>query len=47
LRRLREDSLVVLEDQRVTVMDVAGLSELADFEPGYLSRFSGNELLIG
>jgi len=47
LRRLREDNLVVLEDQRVTVMNIAGLSELADFEPGYLSRFSGSELLIG
>jgi CRP-like cAMP-binding protein len=47
LRRLREDNLVVLEDQRVTVMDIDGLSELADFEPGYLSRFSGNELLFG
>ena len=47
LRRLREDNLVVLEDQRVTIIDPAGLSELADFESGYLSRFSGSELLIG
>jgi CRP-like cAMP-binding protein len=47
LRRLREDNLVVLEDQRVTVKDLDGLSELADFDPGYLSRFSGNELLLG
>jgi len=47
LRRLREDNLVVIEDQRVTIRDLDGLSELADFEPGYLSRFSGNELLIG
>jgi CRP-like cAMP-binding protein len=47
LRRLREDDLVVLEDQRVTIKNIDGLSELADFEPGYLSRFSGNELLVG
>jgi CRP-like cAMP-binding protein len=47
LRRLREDNLVVLEDQRVTVRDFDGLAELADFEPGYLSRFSGTELLVG
>lgn len=47
LRRLREDNLVVLEDQRVTIRDLDGLSELADFDPGYLFRFSGTELLIG
>jgi CRP-like cAMP-binding protein len=47
LRRLREDNLVILEDQRVTITDIDGLSELADFEPSYLSRFSGNELLVG
>jgi CRP-like cAMP-binding protein len=47
LRRLREDNLVVLEDQRVTIKDIDGLSELADFDPGYLSRFSGSELLLG
>jgi CRP-like cAMP-binding protein len=47
LRRLREERLVVLEDQRVTVKDIEGLSELADFDPGYLSRFSGGELLGG
>lgn len=45
LRRLREDQLVVVEDQRVTIKDVDSLSELADFEPGYLSRFSGGDLL--
>jgi hypothetical protein len=38
---------VVLEDQRVTIKDIDGLSELADFDPGYLSRFSGSELLVG
>jgi len=47
LRRLREEHLVVLEDQRVTVKDIEGLSELADFDPGYLTRFSGGELLGG
>ena len=47
LRRLREDNLVVVEDQRVTVRDIDALSELADFEPSYLSRFTGSELLIG
>lgn len=47
LRRLREDQLVVIEDQRVTVKDVDSLSELADFEPSYLSKFSGSEFLVG
>jgi CRP-like cAMP-binding protein len=47
LRRLREDGLVVVEDQRVTIQDIDALSDLADFEPGYLSRFSGAELLSG
>jgi CRP-like cAMP-binding protein len=47
LRRLREDQLVVVDDQRVTVKDFDALSELADFEPGYLSRFPGGELLAG
>ena len=45
LRRLREDHLVVVEDQRVTVKDIESLSELADFDPGYLSRFPVGELL--
>jgi len=47
LRRLREDQLVVVEDQRVTVKDMDALAELADFEPSYLSRFPGGELLTG
>ena len=47
LRRLREDGLVVVEDQRVTIHDIDALSQLADFEPGYLSRFSAAELLAG
>jgi CRP-like cAMP-binding protein len=47
LRRLREDNLVVIEDQWVTIKDIDGLSELADFEATYLTRFSGSELLVG
>jgi CRP-like cAMP-binding protein len=47
LRRLREDNLVVVEDQRVTFHDIEALSELADFEPSYLSHFPGGELLAG
>jgi CRP-like cAMP-binding protein len=47
LRRLREDHLLIVEDQRVTIQDIDSLSELADFEPGYLSRFPGSELLAG
>jgi CRP-like cAMP-binding protein len=47
LRRLREDELVVVEDQRVTIRDIESLSELADFEPSYLSRSSSGELLAG
>jgi CRP-like cAMP-binding protein len=47
LRRLREDKLVVVEEQRVTIKDIEALSELADFEPSYLSRFSVRELLEG
>lgn len=47
LRRLREDHMVVVEDQRVTVMDIESLTDLADFDPSYLTRFSGNELLAG
>ncbi len=39
LRRLREDGLVKIEDQWVTVSDIDGLSTLADFERGYLGRF--------
>jgi hypothetical protein len=47
LRRLREDNFLVVEDQRVTIRDIEALSELADFDPGYLSRFPGGELLAG
>ncbi|HTZ34737.1 MAG TPA: Crp/Fnr family transcriptional regulator [Stellaceae bacterium] len=45
LRRLREENLVVIEDQRVTIKDVAALAELADFEPGYLRRFAIRQML--
>jgi CRP-like cAMP-binding protein len=45
LRRLREDNLVVVEDQRVTVRDFDALSELADFDAGYLSRMPNGELI--
>jgi CRP-like cAMP-binding protein len=47
LRRLREDNLVVFEEQRVTIKDIERLSELADFEPGYLHGFSAQKLLDG
>jgi CRP-like cAMP-binding protein len=45
LRRLREDNLVTIEDQRVTIKDIDALAELADFEPGYLRRFAIREML--
>jgi len=44
LRRLRDDELVAIEDQRVTIKDLQGLSELADFEPNYLRRNEVAEL---
>jgi len=47
LRRLRDDHLVSIEEQRVTIKDIEALAELADFDPGYLSRFSVAELLGG
>ena len=47
LKRLREDGLLSIEDQRVTIKDMEALSELADFDPGYLSRFSVGEMLDG
>ncbi len=39
LRRLREDGLVGIADQWVTISDIDALAELADFEQGYLGRF--------
>jgi CRP-like cAMP-binding protein len=45
LRQLREDNLVVIEEQRVTIKDHDALAELADFEPSYLCRFAAREML--
>ncbi len=39
LRQLRDDGLVVIKEQQITIPDVAALSALADFERTYLSRF--------
>jgi CRP-like cAMP-binding protein len=39
LRELRDDGLVAIEGQRVTIKDIDALSALADFEKTYLSRF--------
>jgi CRP-like cAMP-binding protein len=39
LRRLREDGLVGIADQWVTIYDIDALATLADFEQGYLGRF--------
>ena len=40
LRQLRDDGLVGIEDHRVVLKNIEGLTILADFEPTYLSRFS-------
>jgi CRP-like cAMP-binding protein len=45
LRQLREDGLAVLENQRVTIKNSRALGDLAEFDPSYLSRVSGIELL--
>ena len=39
LRQLREDGLVNVERQRVTILDAEALGALADFERTYLNRF--------
>jgi CRP-like cAMP-binding protein len=39
LRQLRDDGLVAIEEQRVTIKDIEALAVLADFEKTYLSRF--------
>ena len=44
MRRLRDEHLLRVEDQRVTIDNIEGLSELADFDPNYLYRFSVREL---
>jgi CRP-like cAMP-binding protein len=36
LQQLRDDDLIVLKDKRLTITDVAGLKEFADFDPNYL-----------
>jgi CRP-like cAMP-binding protein len=38
-RQLRDDGLVAVEEQRVTLKDIDALSALADFEKTYLTRF--------
>ena len=39
LRRLREDGLVAIAGQSVTIINIDALAALADFEQGYLGRF--------
>lgn len=45
LRQLRDDGFVGIEDQRVVIHDLEGLSALADFEHSYLGRFRMPEWL--
>ncbi|HEV2301894.1 MAG TPA: Crp/Fnr family transcriptional regulator [Stellaceae bacterium] len=45
LRQLRDDGLVAIEEQRVVIHDLEGLSALADFERSYLGRFRMPEWL--
>jgi len=44
LRQLREEGLVNIERQRVTILNLDGLATLADFERGYINRFRIAEL---
>lgn len=44
LRQLREEELVNVERQLVTVLNFEGLAALADFERNYISRFRFAEL---
>lgn len=39
LRQLREENLVTVDRQQVTIADPEGLASLADFERGYIDRF--------
>jgi len=39
LRQLRDDDLLAIEEQRVVIKDIDGLSALADFEKTYVSRY--------
>ena len=43
LRELREEGLVRVERQQVTITDLDGLTALADFQRTYLSRFRSAE----
>lgn len=47
LRQLRDDGLVTIEDQRVSITDINALAALADFENTYLSRFRLPAALAG
>ena len=44
LRQLREEGLVNIERQLVTILNLDGLATLADFERGYINRFRIAEL---
>jgi CRP-like cAMP-binding protein len=44
LRQLRDDGLISIEQQRVTINDIEALSLLADFEGTYLGPFSMHDL---
>jgi CRP-like cAMP-binding protein len=44
LRQLREEELVNVERQQVTILNLDGLAALADFERSYISRFRFAEL---
>ena len=44
LRQLREEGLVNIERQRVTILNLDGLAALADFERSYISRSRFAEL---
>ena len=45
LRQLRDDDLVTIEKQRVTINDMEALSTLAGFDRAYLDRFRMPEIL--
>jgi CRP-like cAMP-binding protein len=45
LQQLRQDGLVTMKDQTVTIENIEELSALADFELGYLRPLSIHELL--
>jgi CRP-like cAMP-binding protein len=47
LRQLRDEALVGMEGQQITIRDMRGLCSLAEFEPNYLNRFSFDDSLAG